>query len=42
MVRSHERWAEYRGNPNARRLELCQADLTRAALVEANLERANL
>ncbi|MDH5741208.1 MAG: pentapeptide repeat-containing protein, partial [Nitrospira sp.] len=42
LVRSHERWVEYRGNPNAKRLELCQADLTRATLSEANLERANL
>ncbi|MBX3308373.1 MAG: hypothetical protein KF751_20185, partial [Nitrospira sp.] len=32
LVRSHERWVEYRGNPNAKRMELCQADLSRAAL----------
>jgi Pentapeptide repeats (8 copies) len=42
LVRSHERWVEYRGNPNAKRVELCQADLSRAALAGANLERADL
>lgn len=42
LIRSHERWVEYRGNPTAKRLELCQADLSRAALSEANLERADL
>ncbi|MFO0700489.1 MAG: pentapeptide repeat-containing protein [Nitrospira sp.] len=42
LVRSHERWVEYRGNQNAKRMELCQADLSRAALTGANLERADL
>ena len=42
LVRSHERWVEYRGNPDAKRLELCQADLSRAALAGANLEQADL
>src|SRR5512139_3543855 len=42
LVRSHERWVEYRGNPDAKRIELCQADLSRAELTGANLERAAL
>ena len=42
LVHSHERWVEYRRNPDAKRLELCQADLSRAALAGANLERAEL
>ncbi|MGB4068548.1 MAG: pentapeptide repeat-containing protein, partial [Nitrospira sp.] len=42
LLRSHERWVEYRGNPDAKRMELCQADLSRAALAGANLERADL
>lgn len=42
LVRAHERWVEYRGNQNAKRMELCQADLSRAALAGANLERADL
>jgi uncharacterized protein YjbI with pentapeptide repeats len=39
-VRAHERWVEYRTNPDAKRAELCQADLRRAALPDATLERA--
>ena len=42
LVHSHKRWVEYRGNPNAKRVELCQADRSRAALEEVNLRDATL
>ena len=42
LMHSHERWVENRSNQDAKRMELCQADLSGAALMGANLERADL